>query len=82
MPDRPTLDIVEAPAELEPVMPRSYEFRTRHIARRVGGEEQRTIGDVLLLSSSVERHPGPRNLMQIDPSQEFSPNAALFRRCE
>src|SRR6266478_4481262 len=33
-----------------------HEFRTRHVVRSVGGEEQHAICDVLSLSSPAERH--------------------------
>src|SRR5271163_1710320 len=43
-----------------------HEFRTRHVAGGVGGEEQHAVGDVLCLASSAQRHPGFCHLIGID----------------
>jgi hypothetical protein len=41
-----------------------YEFRPRHVAGRVGSEEQHSIGDILRLSGPAERHPGSGHLVR------------------
>ena len=42
-----------------------HELRARHVAGRVGSEEQHAVCDVLRLSSPAERHTGSGDLVRI-----------------